>query len=176
MKKIWSLVLVAGLFTACGPAAQNETQEVPQPPTEKEVAEHDKKVYPYHAGAEFDVATAVSMADLKSQMNTFEGDSMPAIVNASINSVCKKKGCWMKLDMGDGENMMVRFKDYEFFVPTDAEEHKATINGLVFRDTIPVKELQHYAEDAGVSADSIAKITEPEIVLAFEATGVYVNE
>jgi hypothetical protein len=35
-----------------------------------------------------------------------------------------------------------------------------------------VEALRHYAEDGGKTADEIAAITEPEIELVFEASGV----
>jgi hypothetical protein len=34
-----------------------------------------------------------------------------------IKEVCQQKVCWMKVDVGNGEEMLVRFKRYAFFVP-----------------------------------------------------------
>jgi len=71
----------------------------------------------------------------------------------------------------------VRFQDYGFFVPTEGAEGKRTvIQGEAFYDTLTVAMLQHYAEDAGKSADEIAAITEPELRLAFTATGVMIED
>lgn len=179
MKKIWSFALLAAAFVACGPAAQQE-QNAEQAPTNEEVVEtkveETENVYPYHAGAEFDRTAAIQVAELNEKLKTFEGETMEVVLEADINSVCKKKGCWMKLDRGEEEaDIRVSFKDYAFFVPLDANEHKTVVSGMVFKDTISVDHLKHLAEDAGESEEMIAKITEPEIVWAFEAAGVYVD-
>jgi len=49
------------------------------------------------------------------------GDTINLKFNANIKEVCSKKGCWMTLPAGnDDETIMVRFKDYGFFMPLDA--------------------------------------------------------
>lgn len=103
-------------------------------------------------------------------------DSLKTKLRATIIEACKKKGCWMTLDMGEGEEMLVRFKDYGFFVPTDGVDGKTVIiDGYAFTDTVSVAELRHLAEDAKKSEEEIAAITEPEIGVNFEATGVIVE-
>jgi hypothetical protein len=117
----------------------------------------------------------LSIAEFKSQV---EGvDSVADIkISTKINSCCQKKGCWMNVDMGDGEEMKVRFKDYGFFVPLDAAGSEVIMQGKAFKDTISVDMLRHYAEDAGKSEEEINAITEPESVLAFEASGVLLKK
>ncbi len=181
MKKTWiAMIAVIGLFTvSCGTqeSVENEETAVEEVVESTEESEGEEEVsYPYTAGAEFDAAAAVSPEELLAELGTFEGDTMYTTLKTNINECCKKKGCWMTLDMGEGnEEMFVRFKDYEFFVPLNADGRETTIAGAVFRDTVTVEQLKHYAEDAGASADSIAKITEPEVKLAFQATGVVVQ-
>lgn len=103
-------------------------------------------------------------------------DSLKIKVRATIKEACKKKGCWMTLDMGEGEEMLVRFKDYGFFVPTEGVDGKIVIiDGIAFTDTVSIAELQHLAEDANKSEEEIAAITEPEVGINFEATGVIVE-
>lgn len=101
-----------------------------------------------------------------------ESDSVHAKIVGTVSSVCKKKGCWMKMDIGDGESMMVRFYDYGFFLPKDCEGKKVILEGSVYYTVTSVEELQHYASDAGKSKEEIANITTEEKTLAFEATGV----
>ncbi|MGY6561862.1 MAG: DUF4920 domain-containing protein [Luteibaculaceae bacterium] len=105
-----------------------------------------------------------------------ENDSAVVKVSATINDVCKKKGCWMTLDMGDEKELLVRFKDYGFFVPKNAEGLNATIEGVAKKTVISIDELKHLAEDAGKSQDEIDAIVEPKVKLAFEATGVILTE
>ena len=52
---------------------------------------------------------------------------------------------------------------------------KAVLEGFVKQDTISVKMLRHYAEDAGKSKYEIDQITKPEFKLSFIANGVIIN-
>ena len=96
-------------------------------------------------------------------------------VAGEITEVCPMKGCWMTMDVA-GQEMMVRFKDYGFFVPKDAAGKTAVVQGQAVMDTVDVATLRHYAEDAGKSAEEINAITEPEVKLSFTADGVILKE
>jgi hypothetical protein len=115
-------------------------------------------------------------AMLKKYKNLKKGDSIPVQFKTTINSVCKKKGCWMKLDLGKGESSFVKFKDYEFFVPLNADGNEVIVNGYAFVDVVSVDELKHYAKDAGKSKEEIAKIKKPEVTYSYTATGVYIKK
>ena len=82
------------------------------------------------------------------------------------------------MDVASGEDtVFVRFLDYGFFVPTEGAEGKRTVvQGQAFYDTLTVPMLKHYAEDAGKSQEDIDAITEPELRLAFTATGVMIED
>ena len=74
------------------------------------------------------------------------------------------------------DTILVRFKDYGFFVPkAGIEGDKAIINGKMSIETLSVDLLRHYAEDAGKSKDEIEKITKPEVSLTFLADGVFIE-
>lgn len=106
-------------------------------------------------------------------------DTVQTTILATVSEVCQAKGCWMTLHeegQADGTEIMVRFKDYGFFVPKDISGRKVIVEGKAFKSVIPVDELRHYAEDAGKSKEEIEKITEPENSFSFEATGVKVLE
>jgi hypothetical protein len=110
-------------------------------------------------------------------LKQFEGkDSLELKLTAQIEEVCAKKGCWMSLDISDEHSMLVRFKDYGFFVPKDAAGKMATVEGVARIDTISVAEQRHYLEDSEASQEEIDAITEPEISYTFEATGVIIKE
>ena len=109
-------------------------------------------------------------------LKSMEGKTeLSAKVEAKIVTVCKKKGCWMDLDLENGQTMKVRFKDYEFFVPKDADGKTAVVEGIAKIETVDVETLRHYAEDAGKSPEEIAAITEPERSYSFEAVGVIIK-
>lgn len=104
-----------------------------------------------------------------------KGDTVNAKMTGKINEVCSKKGCWMTLDMGNDKEVMVRFKDYGFFMPLNAEG-EVVVNGKAFVEETSVDELRHYAEDAGKSAEEIAAITEPKFEYKFLADGVLLKQ
>lgn len=113
---------------------------------------------------------------LKKYKNLKSGDSISVQFVTNIKSVCKKKGCWMKLDLGNNEEAFVKFKDYAFFVPLNADDSKAIVNGYAFVKKVTVNELRHYAKDAGKSKEEINNITKPEVTYSFIANGVYINK
>ena len=120
---------------------------------------------------------AIGVNELLSKMETT--DSIDIKLTGVIESVCKKKGCWMNIktdDTAEG-SVFVRFKDYGFFMPLDSEGRKVIMNGYAFKNITPVDELRHYAEDEGKSEEEINAITEPEEEYRYMASGVIiVNE
>jgi hypothetical protein len=128
-------------------------------------------------GQKFQPTKIMSEKDmLKKYKNLKKGDTIAVQYASKIKSVCKKKGCWMKMDLTNNQTSFVKFKDYEFFVPLNADGSDAVLNGKAFVEVVSVDELKHYAKDAGKSKDEIAKITKPEITYAFTATGVYIKK
>lgn len=105
-----------------------------------------------------------------------KGDTIQVKFNTKINKSCKKKGCWMRLDLGNNEESLVRFKDYGFFVPLNASGKEVIVNGKAYLDVVTVAQLQHYAKDEGLSDEEINKITEDEITFAIESNGVLLVE
>lgn len=118
---------------------------------------------------------AIGMAEFEAA--AARKDSLEAKVKGEIIESCTKKGCWMTVKMSDGSPMMVRFRDYGFFVPKQGLEGKEVVmQGRVKKEETSVAMLRHYAEDAGKSKEEIAAITEPEISWKFEADGVLIKE
>ena len=97
-------------------------------------------------------------------------------LEGQILSTCPMKGCWMKMSV-EQDTILVRFKDYGFFVPKSGAEGKsAIINGKLSVDTLSVAQLRHYAEDAGKSKEEVSKIVKPEITISFLADGVVIDK
>jgi len=97
-------------------------------------------------------------------------------LEGQILSTCPMKGCWMKMSV-ELDTILVRFKDYGFFVPKSGAEGKsAIINGKLSVDTLSVAQLRHYAEDAGKSKEEVSKIVKPEITISFLADGVVIDK
>ena len=55
----------------------------------------------------------------------------------------------MNLDLKNDKQVMVRFKNYGFFVPKDIEGKDVIVEGKAFIDILSIDELKHYAFDAG---------------------------
>jgi len=108
--------------------------------------------------------------------NLKAGDTIAVKFKSKITAVCKKKGCWMKMDLADKKESFVRFKDYGFFVPVDADNSEAIISGRAYIEEISIAEQKHYAKDGGKSQEEIDKITTPKVTYAFEADGVLIQQ
>jgi hypothetical protein len=121
-------------------------------------------------GESFQPENILAVADLGEKLKGNE--SLELVIEGTVQSCCQKKGCWMRVDKGNGEAMMVTFKDYGFFVPFESAGKTAIMKGVAYYDTISVEMLKHYAEDAGKSEAEIEAITEPELAVSFEASGV----
>ena len=133
-------------------------------------AQHDVS---YH-GKKITETGAIPATELTTKMA--DKPQMPAKVEGTVESVCKVKGCWMKVKTGDGQTMRVSFKDYGFFVPKDIVGKTVVMEGTAETTTTPVADLRHFAQDAGKSKAEIEKITEPEKALTFVADGVIVKK
>jgi hypothetical protein len=170
------------LFLSCQDSKKGENSseaesveaEAPMETSASEVSEAQKDGF---FGKEFDYSQPeTAMAVLEKYKSLQPGDTINAVFSSSVNSVCVKKGCWMRLKLDDNQESLVRFKDYGFFVPKDIEGQNAVVHGKLFVNETSVEDLKHYAEDAGKSEDEIAAITEPKLEFAFEADGVYLGE
>lgn len=123
-------------------------------------------------GAAFTPKKAITYDELRGKMTG--QDSMAVVLTGTVVDVCQMKGCWMNIASNDSgvDPIMVRFKDYGFFMPKDISGRKVVMNGYAFREVTPVDELRHYAEDAGKSKEEIAAITQPKEEMKFLASGV----
>jgi hypothetical protein len=128
-------------------------------------------------GEKFSADKAMSSADMLKKYKTMKaGDTVVVKFRSKVNEVCKKKGCWMSMQLPGENESFVRFKDYGFFVPKNADGSEAIVHGKAYLDVVPVTQLQHYAKDGGKSDEEIAKIKEPKVTYAFQADGVLMVE
>ncbi|MFT7588415.1 MAG: hypothetical protein ACI959_000623 [Limisphaerales bacterium] len=153
--------------TATGEEAKEEqtANKVEQDEEGAEVEMNDAGGY----GAVISTESAMSVAQLVSSLES--QDSVMATVKGEVTSACQMSGCWMKMPYGESDEMMVKFKDYGFFVPKDLNG-QVVIAGKAKKEVVSVEMLRHYAEDAGKSAEEIAQITEPVLEVSFLADGV----
>lgn len=127
-------------------------------------------------GEEFDYTESDVVSNVYDKyQNMKPGDTVVTTFSSTVNSVCVKKGCWMRLKLSEEDESLVTFKDYGFFVPKDIDGQEAVVHGKLFVKETSVEDLKHFAKDAGKSEEEIATITEPKLVYAFEADGVYLK-
>ena len=161
MKKILALGIIASLFVNCE--------------QKKEVAPEVAKVEYAKFGDSISVDGALSTDEMmKKFADLKEGDTLEAKFKSEINEVCQKKGCWMTLDLADDKEAFVKFKDYGFFVPKNAQDKEVVVNGKAFVSVESVDVLKHYAKDAGKAQAAIDSITEPKVTYSFMADGVLI--
>jgi len=128
-------------------------------------------------GEKFETSKVLSNKEmLKKYKAMKKGDSLSVKFKSNIKEVCKKKGCWMQMDLTSDKQAFVRFLDYGFFVPLNADNSEAIVNGVAYIDIVTVDELKHYAKDGGKSQAEINKIKKPEITYAFRASGVLIKK
>ncbi len=154
MKKVFTVfVLVSAFFTSTA-----------QPPTG-----------PANAGMNFgekvQPSDAISINEVGRVVTSEEAVAIK--VKGKVTDVCTMQGCWLKMESPTGK-MMVKMKDHAFVVPTALNGKDVVVDGTAKLTVTSVKQLQHYAEDAGQSKEEIAKITEPKKEIIIDAKGILV--
>ena len=132
----------------------------------KTSAKTETQVFDIYGDSSMTIDGAINSKTLMSMLQS--NDSADVKLIAEVVGVCKVKGCWMDVKLDDSTTMLVRFKDYGFFVPMDCEGKQATIQGKVKRTTHSVEWLRHKAEDAGKSIEEIESINEPELAYSID--------
>ena len=166
MRNIICLALTMGLISMIACTGTQKTA-VTQPET---VSSSEEFIAEALFGEEITTENAITYQDLLGQLPA--NDSLATKVKGTVAEVCQAKGCWMTIVQKDAPSMMVKFKDYGFFVPKDISGRQIVMEGYAFKEVTPIDELRHYAEDAGKSKEEIAAITEPKEELKFLASGV----
>jgi hypothetical protein len=157
MKKIAFLFITLSLFVGTAAAQKSKKNSV--------------KAY----GEAFTAENVITLTELQEKMKT--ETRFACVFEGSIVQTCQKAGCWMEVAMPVGDGMTVFMKDHAFAVPLEKCEGKKTfVKGEAYFKELSVAYLQHLAEDAGKSKEEIAKITEPQKQLVFNASGVQIVE
>lgn len=126
-------------------------------------------------GAKFTVAEPMPINDVVKKLKS-GAEFSEVQVSAKVLEVCPKKGCWLKLELADGQTATVKMKDYGFFLPVAAVGKQVVINGTVNLKTVSVAEQKHYAEDAKKSQAEIDAIKEPKQEIRVMASGIQIAQ
>jgi hypothetical protein len=168
MKPFYLLFVVTIFFNSCKDKTDNQEFSQDEPSQEIAYASFGDEI------SSDDALSATQMTEVYENLKA--GDTIYTKVVAKVEEVCQSKGCWMRLNLDDDKEIMVKFKDYGFFMPKNIAGMDVIINGKAFVNEMPVDELRHYAEDAGKSTEEIAAITEPKRTYSFEANGVLIAQ
>ncbi len=126
MKKFKLLVVVAFILIGVNVNAQQTTKK-----SKKQTTLNSNDYASF--GDKFELSKVLTKEQMfKKYKSLKKGDSISVKFKTSIDEVCKKKGCWMKLNLGNEEAAFVKFKDYGFFVPLNADGSEVIVNGVAF--------------------------------------------
>lgn len=134
----------------------------------QEIKPADKGVT-YGAGTTAGGTIAAGELEKNMKNDKFEGK-----IQGKVTEVCQEKGCWMKVDQGNGQTLMVKFKDYGFFMPKNIVGKEVVLEGEAVVKEVSVKQQQHYAKDAGKKDEEVKKIKRAKKEVQFVAAGVLV--
>ena len=108
MKKLLFIILGICIFSAC-------TQEV--------------KVAQKNFGAKVDSTGAIEVSQLINEMGN--SPSLETKLRGKIVEVCQEMGCWLTMDLGNGEILKVNFHDQGFTIPKDSKGKEVIVDGTI---------------------------------------------
>lgn len=185
MKKILILFFLAGFLYACDKGSETTTdnsENTESLATNDEVTEEEAEEatddFPDpdatgNFGDAISAEGAIEGTDVVAQLAS--ADSLQVKVRGTISSCCQAKGCWMTMPIEGEKEMMVKFKDYSFFVPKNSTGKPVVVEGWAYKEVVSVEELQHLASDNNATEEEVAAITEPEERITFMASGVIIE-
>ncbi|MCX2745235.1 DUF4920 domain-containing protein [Mangrovivirga sp. M17] len=168
MKKRLLFLIFLAVFTIISCNSNKEKNNADQVVSES--VDFNQSEYSFY-GEEI---TKSGYSELSSPEDLLNGkDSSTVKVTGEVSSVCKKKGCWMTLDIpGQLKPLRVTFKDYSFFVPKNIEGRKVIVKGVLKKEVQSEEMRKHYAADEEKSQEDIEKIKGNEIEYSLVADGV----
>ncbi|MEN8898406.1 MAG: DUF4920 domain-containing protein, partial [Nonlabens sp.] len=138
MKRFITGVFALTLLVGCKEPKQEEEMPAVNDEQVQEMAYMDY-------GAEFSNSDVIDAMELGTMYKTMKvGDTTTVKVKGTIADVCVKKGCWIKMPVGDA-SATVKFKDYGFFLPKNGKGKEVILSGKAYKNITPVEELRHYA-------------------------------
>ncbi len=122
-------------------------------------------------GAPLGKSPATALSEVLRDPEKFADQTV--LVDGHVRKACSRKGCWMELaETADdaGAGCRVTFKDYGFFVPTDAAGSRARVEAAIQSKVIKASQVAHLEEEGARFADKAADGSAREIRLV--ASGV----
>ena len=122
------------------------------------------------------VAATVTYEQVAADPGRYTGEFIR--VSGTVENVCARKGCWLTLaGESGGEPIFVKFTcptGDARLIPMDAMGHRAIVEGRLEFEELSEADARHLAEDAGKSADEIARISGVQKRLRMASSGARV--
>jgi hypothetical protein len=145
-KPIASATVVAALSAA---PATSAAEYVPPPARTRPpgaVGVQGTKDKPQSFGAPLVHQELLPLASVLSNSKKYADQTV--LVEGLVRRACSRKGCWMELSEGEqGAACRVTFKDYGFFVPTDAAGARARVEAVVKLETLEPNQVRHHERE-----------------------------
>lgn len=170
--RIASILIIVGLFLGLSSCANSATESR----DEHAGHDHNTEIGLPSTGSFGAKISKDNALDVQTAIAQISEDTTKSLrVKGTILEVCQHSGCWITMDIGDGEVLMVNVLDHAYGLPKDAAGKDVWVEGVAVRELIQVDMLKHYAEDAGRSQEEIDAITEPQWTYTLDAVGVIIE-
>jgi len=164
MKILSILIISLILFASC------ENQPTQKEATANKVASIENQVKGVIYGIPIKDDNIISTIELPVLLKTDSEKELK--LKGNVNAVCQGSGCWVDIEIGEGEIVHVTFKDEAFTLPKDIAGKTAVFSGVATTEVVSVKMLKQMAEEEGQSQEEINEITQPLTEYYFEADGL----
>lgn len=162
MQRMIALAAVAFVMAAgCKRTPAESTRSAPEPAPNGAATAPARPVQ--HFGETISpVFQSTALSDVLKAPEKYQG--RPVLVEGYVRRACSRRGCWMELASGADPNLegcRVTFKDYGFFVPTDAAGSSARVAAALEVASLSPASVEHMeregAKIAHKSADGSAR-------------------
>ena len=119
-----------------------------------------------HFGAKFTMTDSMPLKAVFDAGEKYVGKMVK--VEGKVQSVCKKKGCWLVIETNEETSRKARItmKDYGFFAPKDCDGKAAVVEGSFSRKLVKEPMRKHLAEDGGKDPSKITGDVEEYTIVA----------
>ena len=125
-------------------------------------------------GEPFETAHAIPAYEIPEKLA--DTNNTELTVEGKVLDVCQVSGCWLEMDMMNGETIFVTFKNEDFVVPKDCKGKTVTVKGFVTKEVIGVDILKKMAREEGLTQEDIDAIDQPREEFSFVASGLIFPE
>jgi hypothetical protein len=157
-------VALSLFLAACGKASEPAPSASPDPQPKAATATALKPLEKKQFGAAITEKNSTSLTSLVKEPAKFQDQTV--CTEGVVSAVCKSMGCWMEIADDSGQ-AHIKMAGHSFFVPRDANGHRARIQGKV---------LPSGTEDACGAKDNCRENAEKETgkvaKIEIEATGI----